>query len=263
MKILVVDDEKLALEGAMEAVACVAPEAKITGIRSAEDALDYMGKNPDCQVAFLDIEMRGMNGITLAKKLKVKYPKLNIIFTTGYSEYTGDAFSLHASGYVLKPITPEKVKKELMDLRSPLLVEDKRMPQVRTFGNFEVFLGENPLNFKYSKTKELLAYLIDKRGAMCTNREICTALWEEEEFGSRKSYLQNIRSDLWKTLKKSGMAGILVRKRGGLGIAVNQVHCDYYDWLDGKPAGLNAYRGEYMNQYSWAEETHGALEREA
>ncbi|MGL4282475.1 hypothetical protein [Eubacterium aggregans] len=46
-----------------------------------------------------------------------------------------------------------------------------------------------------------------------------------------------------------------------MGIIVEQIQCDYYDWLAGKASGINAYRGEYMSQYSWGEETHGVLER--
>ena len=50
-----------------------------------------------CDIAFLDIHMRGMNGVELAKGLKQINPKMNIIFVTGYDEYTGDAMRLHAS----------------------------------------------------------------------------------------------------------------------------------------------------------------------
>ncbi|MGL4546405.1 LytR/AlgR family response regulator transcription factor, partial [Eubacterium aggregans] len=108
MKILVIDDEKIALKGTIEVVAAVVPEVEITGVRSAEAALKLMEDSTNNQIVFMDIEMRDMNGITLAKRLKVLHPTLNIIFTTGYSEYAGDAFSLHASGYIMKPITPQK-----------------------------------------------------------------------------------------------------------------------------------------------------------
>lgn len=65
-------------------------------------------------MAFLDIDMRGTNGMELAKRLKENQPKINIIFVTGYSEYMGDAFSIHASGYVLKPPTKEKIELEII-----------------------------------------------------------------------------------------------------------------------------------------------------
>lgn len=53
----------------------------------------------------------------------------------------GEAFHLHASGYVLKPATPETIRWELEDLRRPVLREDDGRLRVQCFGNFEVFIG--------------------------------------------------------------------------------------------------------------------------
>ena len=72
-------------------------------------------KNTPADIAFLDINMRGMTGVELAKKLKDLCPKINIIFVTGYEEYKGDAMDLRASGYILKPVTKEQIDKELTD----------------------------------------------------------------------------------------------------------------------------------------------------
>ena len=81
-----------------------------------DEPIDEAAKN-GCDVAFPDIHMRGMNGVEVAKELKKINPKMNIIFVTGFSEYTGDAMRLHASGYIMKPVTKEKVEAELSDLR--------------------------------------------------------------------------------------------------------------------------------------------------
>ncbi|MDD3369350.1 MAG: response regulator [Lachnospiraceae bacterium] len=107
MRIIAVDDERIALEGLISAIKKVVPE-EIRGFRSSEEALQYVKNNP-VDVAFLDIEMREMNGVTLAKHLKAICHSINIIFTTGYGEYRECAFALHASGYVTKPVTPEKI----------------------------------------------------------------------------------------------------------------------------------------------------------
>lgn len=71
------------------------------------EALTCMQENP-CDIAFLDIRMRSMTGLELARKLKDIHPKINIIFVTGYDEYAGEAMRLHASGYIEKPVTEEK-----------------------------------------------------------------------------------------------------------------------------------------------------------
>ena len=71
-------------------------------------------------VAFLDIELCGESGIELAKELCALNPHTNIIFLPGHSEYTGEALDLHCSGYVLKPLTPEKIQREISHLRYPV-----------------------------------------------------------------------------------------------------------------------------------------------
>ena len=65
-----------------------------------------------------DVEER--HGIVLAKKLKEIYPKINIVFVTGYSQYANEAFALHASGYVYKPVTADKIINEMENLRNPI-----------------------------------------------------------------------------------------------------------------------------------------------
>lgn len=258
MIMIAVDDEKIALEGVLDIIKGVKPDADVLGFRNGREALEYVCSHDDCQIAFLDIEMPDMNGMALARALKIHNPQMNIIFTTGYSEYTREALELHASGYIMKPVTKEKVEKELSDLRHPVCFQDKKRVRIMTFGNFEVFIDEEPVKFQYTKTKEMLAYLVDRNGAMCTNGELMAALWEDEENAKgRISYLKNLRTDLIKTLKKSGCEDIIVRKRGEIGIIPEKIQCDYYEWLNGSAQGINAYRGQYMEQYTWSEITHG------
>ena len=153
MKIIAVDDEQIALEGLLDVIRDAAPDAELNGFEYPEDALDFVDEH-DCNIAFLDVEMAIMSGVELAEQLKLRNPDINIIFATGFEEYRKEAYDLHASGYLTKPITVEKVKKELSDLRRPI-AKSARL-QVQAFGNFEVFVDKTPIAFKYSKTKELL-----------------------------------------------------------------------------------------------------------
>ena len=120
MRILCVDDEPLMLKMLEMAIRDAKPDADITAHKKQADLLEDARKN-GCDIAFLDIHMRGMNGVERAKALKEVNPKMNIIFVTGYSEYAGEAMSLHASGYIMKPVTKEKIKQELEDLRFPIV----------------------------------------------------------------------------------------------------------------------------------------------
>ena len=144
MKIIALDDEKIALQGMISSIQKVAPDAKVYGFRYASEAVDHM-KNEPCDIAFLDIEMKETNGVTVAKMLKEINPDINIIFATGFGSYRDEAFDLHASGYLIKPITAEAVKRELDNLRRP--VHKPKKLKAITFGNFQVLYGEEHVFF--------------------------------------------------------------------------------------------------------------------
>ena len=254
MKILAVDDEIIALEGLVKSIKEAESTAQVFSFRFADEAIKFMEKNI-CDVAFLDIEMYGINGVSLANILLQMNPNINIIFSTGYGNYRDVAFDMHASGYIVKPITPEKVKKELLNLRKPVKVENKL--QINVFGNFEVYFDGNPLKFKYSKSKELLAYLVDRKGALCTVSELIAILFEDDE--DHKTYFKSIRKDLIDTLTEVGCIDAIVIQHGKLGINKDNVYCSYFDLLDKKIKLSDVYHGEYMTQYSFAEYTNANL----
>ncbi len=260
MEIIAVDDEKPALDHLIGVLEKLNIDAKITGFRRAAEALEF-AYSTKVDVAFLDVEMRSVNGVDLAQDLKKLRPNINIIFTTGYSEYVGEAMGMHASGYIMKPVTADKIKKELEDLRYKDQIEDNRKKfKIVTFGNFSVYDGEEPIKFKYKKSMEVLAYLVDKHGTFVSNGELIAALWEDEsDYEGRISYLNNIRADIKNTLQKRGYSDVILRQRGFLAIDVNEVSCDYFDYLNGDKAVTRSYHGEYMSQYSWSEITNGSL----
>ncbi|MBR1914779.1 MAG: response regulator [Lachnospiraceae bacterium] len=266
MRIIAVDDEKLALEGLMTEIALAAPEAEINGFRGGRAALEYCAglkeTSETVDVAFLDIEMRGMSGMTLGEKLLALYPGLNLIYTTGYSEYAVQAIDMRCSGYVLKPVTADKIRHELEHLRNPVSEHTEKRLYARTFGKFEVYADGRPLKFKYQKTKELLAYLIDRRGELVSIADIMSALWEDDSPDSTHvSYLKNIRTDLVKTLGESGCTECIARTRGEIGVITSAIDCDYYDYLanQGVEGSDRLFKGEYMSQYSWGEYTLASL----
>ncbi|MDY3793122.1 MAG: hypothetical protein SOZ56_11725 [Oscillospiraceae bacterium] len=161
----------------------------------------------------------------------------------------------------MKPITAEKVRYELDELRFRIPRASQGKLRIQCFGNFDAFIGDKSIEFKYRKTKELLAYLVDRNGAMCTNNEIISVLWEDEDdMNGKQIYFKSVRRDLLSVLKDIGCGDAVIQRRGEIGIDKSRVVCDYFDWLEGKAEGINAYRGEYMQQYSWAELTHGTIE---
>ena len=256
IRVLIVDDEQVIREGAARVIADCLPNSDMAVCATPSEALAAVEKRP-FDIAFLDIEMPGMNGVELAKKIKKLAPDTNIIFSTAYPQYAGEAFDLHASGYITKPLNRDKVMAEIDDLRHPIENEDRGL-RVQAFGNFEVFFDGKPLHFKYAKTKELLAYLIDRNCAVVDIGEIRATLWDDDE--DRTSYIKQLRKDLMDTLRGVGAEDAIVIMRGGIGVIPAKVKCDFFDYLAGDAKGINSYHGEYMQQYSWSEVTHGSLE---
>ena len=250
MKVVALDDEVLLLDELIESIEQALPDASIHSFTKASDVLNYVEDNP-VDIAFLDIKLRGkLTGIDVAQRIQKKYPNVNIIFTTSYLEYGVDAINIRCSGYLTKPILPEDIIKEMEHLRNPIVVPKSKI-RFQCFGNFEVFYDEHPVDFKNHKTRELLAYLVDRNGCMCLNREIMATLWEDGKL--HNSYYKKIREDLITTFDELGCGDVIINRHGELGIDKKLVDCDYYDWLDGKNDDL--YQGEYMIQYSWAEYT--------
>lgn len=258
MNIIAVDDERHALNRIRKAIQSAAEDADVALFASAEDALQYAGKNR-VDVAFLDIEMAGMNGLMLAKRLKEIYGATNIIFVTGHSKYGADAFGVRASGYVMKPVNPGHVARELQHLRDPVVLRDKGV-RIQCFGHFEIFVDGTPLSFGRAKSKEVLAYLVDRRGASIGEREIAAILWEDEPYDrSKQKQLHIIIAEMLRSLKAAGASGLILNRRGLYAVDASGISCDYYDYMKGCAEAVNLYRGEYMTNYSWAEFTAGLL----
>ena len=263
MKIIAADDERLALEFLVDAIRRVKPNAQLITFSRPSDVLTWTREHI-CDVAFLDIQMRSMTGLELARQLKEIQPKINIIFVTGYSDYAGEAIQLHASGYIEKPVTEEKIRRELDDLRHPVIEMDPTaLLHVRCFGNFSVYdpTGE-PIHFERAKSKECLAYLISRCGGSCSIREIAGVLFEDEPYDRKQAnYIQKIISAMMKSLKSAGAGAAVQKSYNTLAVDPAVLDCDYYRFRNGEITAVNSYQGEFMSQYSWAEFVTGYIEQ--
>lgn len=246
MNVIVVDDERIVLAAETATIKRTIKDADVHSFQKVKDALEFAEQNT-VSIAFLDINIKGITGLQLAQKLQEYNPKINIIFCTGYSEYSLDAHDLYCSAYLMKPINDEKLKKALDNLRYPLPEMTKDL-RVKCFGNFEVYKDGVPVKFKHKRTKELFAYLIDRYGATVSTKEMAAALYED---ANKESNIRNLRSDLNNTFEHLGISDLLVHSGGDVGVNVEKIDCDYYDYLDGKK---ELFHGEYMSQYSFAEE---------
>lgn len=264
MNILALDDEELMLWALTDSLEKVFNENDIIkGFEESQDAIGFVKSlgNKPLDYAFLDIRLRGGNGIDVAKEIKKLKPKTKILFCTAYSDRAIDAFGVNAVGYLLKPITPEKIRNSLEQLSLMFSnigdIPTEKKVEIKTFGNFDVFVDKKPIHWKRLKAKELLALLVDKKGASVTNVEIAITLWEDD---NKVKSVPTIISSLRHTLKDYGVEDILIRSRNHTAIDTTKVLCDVYEFYDGKATALNLYQGEYMANYSWAEFTNAYLQ---
>ena len=252
---IAVDDEALML-GALVAALEASPDiTSVAKFSDCEAALAYAGSN-HADVAFLDINMRGMGGLALAERIVALSPDCKIVFCTGYEEYAIPAFKLHASGYLMKPISAEDVQAEIDNIKGVL--GKKKLLTVKCFGNFEVYVKEEKLVFKRLKTKELFAFLVDRKGAGMTAKQICAVLFPDDTDDTKNAaYLRQLVLDLKNTLKAAGAESVLCHETPCYRIDTALLKCDYISYLEtGKPT----FYGEYMTQYSWAEDTCAMLQ---
>ena len=251
---IAVDDEILMLGALVKAISASPDVREINKFSDCEEALDFV-KGHSVDVAFLDINMRGMGGLALAESILAARPSCKIIFCTGYEEYAIPAFKLHASGYLMKPISAEDVQTELDNIKG--VRQKEKLLTVHCFGNFEVYVKGEKLTFKRLKTKELFAFLVDRKGAGMTAKQICAVLFPDYmDDNKNASYLRQLVMDLKNTLKAAGAESVLRHETPCYRVDTSLIQCDYLSYLEtGKPE----FYGEYMMQYSWAEETCAML----
>lgn len=186
--------------------------------------------SPD--VVFIDVEMPGMTGLEIASRIQEMYEEADLIFTTAHAKYAIDAFRVHASGYLLKPVNEreldeeiERIVKRKKALRSPLIEtketketagEENGRAHIKCFGTFEVFgaAGESPIRFPTAKAEELFAYLLLHSEGMLSAWSICEALWPEND---PEKVIQNLHTTVFrmkKTLQSHGIRFELKSKKG-------------------------------------------------
>ena len=263
MLIFALDDEPLILQDFEAAIREAAPLADIMTFSRAGAALETIQEQniyPD--IVFSDIEMPGLSGLEFAVRLKTLSPETRVVFVTSYTQFALDAFSVRAQGYALKPLTAHQVREELDVLVTsfaPPAPQGKKL-RVKCFGYFEIYWQDKPVIFSRKQSKELFAFLIDREGATCTSEQIAAALWENE--CDPKVYnhrIRNLVSDLKSTLRGIGMEQVLIHEKRQLAVQRDFIDCDYYRMLEGDMTATNAFRGEYMIDYSWAELTNAKL----
>ena len=239
MFIFALDEEPQSLDETLRAIAAACPTAETASFPDAASALDAVrtgGRYPDAVFCGLAME----DGLDFAARLRESCPCAGIVFVTASRDYAVEAFRVHADGYILKPLTADRVREELDHLSAPHggrphgAGDDKRL-RVQCFGRFEVFWQGEPVKFHRRQTKELFALLIDHEGASCTAEEISAALWEDEcNLTAAKARIRKLVHDLRGCLRDLGQEEVLKRHSGEMSVRRDLVECDYYAYMEGR-----------------------------
>jgi two-component SAPR family response regulator len=265
MIILAVDDERIMLKELTTELGQVFPAAEIHGfqdsLKAEQWAMELAREGRKIDYAFLDIQIRELTGLELARRLKLLHPGMILVFCTAYTNYAFEAVGMYAKGYLMKPVSAENIVRTLdemvFDWRKSREIPEHQF-WVKTFGNFEVFVDGQPLVFEREKAKEMLAYLIDRAGSSVTTEQIAVALWEDRCYDNTlKNYVSTVLGSLKKTLRKVGKEDILIKTHNHLSVDPDKIKCDAFDYEKGIVSAINSFRGEYMVNYSWAEFTAG------
>ena len=264
MNILIADSEACGLSSLRAAVQMLFPAAQLhcaaSELQAREWAETLRQDGGRLDYLFCETVTETLDGLSLARCIRQHHPQVKILFCTDCRDHALAAMSLYARGYLLKPVTADAIAQTL-----DAMVEDWRTQregcgtlQVRTFGYFEVFAEGKRLAFKREKAKELLAVLVDRSGAGMTAKEICAVLFPEDSDETKNiAYLRQLVLDLKNTLRSVQAEDVLQHDTPYYRIDTNLVRCDYFSFLEtGKPG----FYGEYMTQYSWAEETCALLQ---
>ena len=258
---IVIDDESLIRKGTIkklqpmeDQIACVgeADNGK-AGIELIQEV------HPDFVI--LDMQMPIMGGKELLPYLAENYPEMPLIVISGYRDfdYVKQAISAAAIDYILKPFDEDDIKRSLQRAMAQGGVENKRERlKIRCFPRFELIIDDKPMAFKSKKAKELLAYLVHNQGCWINIGTLVYDLFGDWNEKSSKSHFRVVLARLKKELSDYGIENIIETKYGAVRVNISEDICDYYLFLRGNH---HLFHGEYMIDYSWAEEENVRLGR--
>lgn len=257
------DDEILALN-LLEAILKEIGEVEVVGVfmNPIEGLENLESLNPD--VVFLDIEMPGLNGITLAEKIESLSLNTEIVFVTAYDQYALDAFNVQAVDYVLKPIEKERLKKTIERIakrKKPAIVSVTQTKGITTqlLGSFQILDShQERVNWRTKKAKELAAYLIHHDKPVNRHR-IMEDLWPDTHIEKASTLLHTTVYQLRKKFRDCGIEEPIAYKSEEYALTVkidSDVKQIQYSLAHGEIRKiLDLYKNDYLSQedYAWAQ----------
>lgn len=220
-----IDDEPILLDWLVKSVSSSPDITNTVSFTDETAALDYVSSE-HFDIAFIDVELHTMDGITVAEKFRAINPDCGIIFCTGHANYAVEAIKrVEVNGYLIKPIDRDDVQREIDRYKSKRATIDTLLAVDISHG-FDVFDKNGaPVRFNRTKTADLFAVLIKQNGVSITADDLCRKLWDDSSSSyyllkKNKNYLTQLFSDLRHTLDDCNASDVLKRTDEGYAVCM-------------------------------------------
>lgn len=225
---------------------------------NSEKALEYAEENT-VEFALLDMEMPEMDGLDLGRKLKKVCPGIVLIYMIENSDRLIEIVEMKADYCIMKPCCKGDIE-DAAERAKLLSKRQKKQLEAHMFGRFDIFLDGKVIYFSNAKSKELLALCMDRCGGNVSMEEVIDKLWPERAYDEKvKRLYRKAVMNLQRTLKEEGITEFFQTKRGSCHITKEDIECDYYTYLVEPEKNRRLFRGRYLFDYSWGEETLAEL----
>ena len=245
MKVIAVDDEISSLQIFLKEIVSL-DELECKFFKDDEKRiLDYVRHN-DVTASFIDINMPGINGLELAKKLIDIHKEMKVVFVTGINLNEKDLPSEmkpNVLGFIYKPYSFTDVKRYV-----DLISNSYSCMEVKMFNSFDCFIAGKVVRFSCAKSKELFALLLAYNGKTLEMNDAISQLWPDTPLDNAKRLYRDAVWRLRKTLNEYNF-NCVDFSRAQLRIIKSRIHCDYWDFLK---AGEGNYNGTFCKSYEWS-----------
>lgn len=249
----------------------VSPEGMVKPLYATENAYEFFGYTEE---EWLPLTERFTPLENFVAYSEVAYENFAELLRTGEAEFAYFDYQTETERKI-KAICSEKEPnadssryvmlypvESSSEVSKPTLPENRTV-SIRTFGYFDVFVGDTPIAFRNKKSKELFALLVDRKGGYVTSEEAISFLWEDEPANTLTlSRYRKVALRLKSTLEEYGITDIVEAVDGKRRIVMEKVECDLYNYLSGKEEYSQLFKGSYLTNYSWGETTLGELMNE-
>ena len=225
MLAICVDDEPILLDWLCKSVGKSTDVNNIAKFTDENEAIEYASSN-SFDIAFIDIELHRIDGITMAEKLREINPSCGIIFCTGHANYAIEAISrINVDGYLLKPINADDVQREIDKYKNRSANIGKLITVVLDNGINIFDKDMKPIHFNRSKTMDLFNELFKENGKSLSTNDLVERLWNSDIqdkylFEKNKNYFTQLISDMRRTLENHDATDILLKTSSGYSLCM-------------------------------------------